>query len=181
MLRRKVLARRRRPRWCWPTATGSRRRGVIDARGPGDLSLLDLGWQKFVGRELTLAEPHGDRAPDGDGRDRRADRRLSLRLLPALRGDADVRRGHLLQRHARPRRRPRWRARIDAYAAAARLAGRRRACARKPGCCRSRWAAISRPIGDRAATGVAKAGMRAGLFHPTTGYSLPDAVRTRRR
>jgi lycopene beta-cyclase len=25
---------------------------------------------------------------------------------------------------------------------------------------------------------VAKAGMRAGLFHPTTGYSLPDAVRT---
>jgi lycopene beta-cyclase len=25
--------------------------------------------------------------------------------------------------------------------------------------------------------GVAKAGMRAGLFHPTTGYSLPDAVR----
>jgi lycopene beta-cyclase len=24
----------------------------------------------------------------------------------------------------------------------------------------------------------AKAGMRAGLFHPTTGYSLPDAVRT---
>ena len=25
---------------------------------------------------------------------------------------------------------------------------------------------------------TAKAGMRAGLFHPTTGYSLPDAVRT---
>jgi lycopene beta-cyclase len=25
---------------------------------------------------------------------------------------------------------------------------------------------------------VAKVGMRAGLFHPTTGYSLPDAVRT---
>jgi lycopene beta-cyclase len=25
---------------------------------------------------------------------------------------------------------------------------------------------------------VAKAGMRAGMFHPTTGYSLPDAVRT---
>ena len=26
-------------------------------------------------------------------------------------------------------------------------------------------------------TTLAKAGMRAGLFHPTTGYSLPDAVR----
>jgi lycopene beta-cyclase len=27
---------------------------------------------------------------------------------------------------------------------------------------------------------VPKAGVRAGLFHPTTGYSLPDAVRTAR-
>ena len=26
-------------------------------------------------------------------------------------------------------------------------------------------------------TDLAKAGMRAGLFHPTTGYSFPDAVR----
>ncbi|HWJ53013.1 MAG TPA: lycopene cyclase family protein, partial [Propionibacteriaceae bacterium] len=26
-------------------------------------------------------------------------------------------------------------------------------------------------------SGLAKAGMRAGLFHPMTGYSLPDAVR----
>lgn len=26
-------------------------------------------------------------------------------------------------------------------------------------------------------TELAKAGMRAGLFHPTTGYSLPDAIR----
>ena len=50
--------------------------------------------------------------------------------------------------------------------------------ARKRACCRSRWAAISRHIGDRAARKIAKAGMRAGLFHPTTGYSLPDAVRT---
>jgi lycopene beta-cyclase len=30
----------------------------------------------------------------------------------------------------------------------------------------------------RSTGAVAKAGMRAGLFHPTTGYSLPDAVRT---
>ena len=28
--------------------------------------------------------------------------------------------------------------------------------------------------------GVAKAGVRAGLFHPTTGYSFPDAVRAAR-
>ena len=34
-------------------------KGVIDARGPGDLSLLDLGWQKFIGMEFALDEPHG--------------------------------------------------------------------------------------------------------------------------
>ncbi|MDE8530022.1 lycopene cyclase family protein, partial [Klebsiella pneumoniae] len=33
-------------------------KGVIDARGSGDLSLLDLGWQKFVGLEFALEEPH---------------------------------------------------------------------------------------------------------------------------
>jgi lycopene beta-cyclase len=27
-------------------------------------------------------------------------------------------------------------------------------------------------------SGIAKVGMRAGMFHPTTGYSLPDAIRT---
>ena len=59
------------------------------------------------------------------------------------------------------------RARIDAYAAAqgwrvdaVAARGNRRAAGR-------RSAAISRPIGARPATGVAKAGMRAGLFHPT--------------
>ena len=34
-------------------------KGVIDCRGPGDLSVLDLGWQKFLGQELLLHHPHG--------------------------------------------------------------------------------------------------------------------------
>ncbi|MGN6376554.1 MAG: lycopene beta-cyclase CrtY, partial [Sphingomonas sp.] len=37
--------------------------GVIDTRGTGDLSLLDLGWQKFLGRELALAAPHDQPLP----------------------------------------------------------------------------------------------------------------------
>ena len=32
--------------------------GVIDCRGPADLSLLELGWQKFYGRDLVLADAH---------------------------------------------------------------------------------------------------------------------------
>ncbi len=80
MTRRKVLG-------ASPTAVvladGDRiqARGVIDARGPGDLGLLELGWQKFLGREFRLARRSRRAASDGDGRDRRADRRLSLRLL----------------------------------------------------------------------------------------------------
>ena len=37
--------------------------GVIDARGPGDLSLLDLAWQKFLGRELALSVQHESPRP----------------------------------------------------------------------------------------------------------------------
>src|SRR5690606_27637496 len=33
--------------------------GVIDARGPANASALDLGWQKFVGREYRFERPHG--------------------------------------------------------------------------------------------------------------------------
>ena len=33
-------------------------RGVIDCRGTGDLAALELGWQKFLGRELLLSAPH---------------------------------------------------------------------------------------------------------------------------
>src|SRR3546814_9267200 len=32
---------------------------VLDARGAGDLSLLDLGWQKFFGQELLIEGGHG--------------------------------------------------------------------------------------------------------------------------
>ncbi|MBO9671539.1 MAG: lycopene beta-cyclase CrtY, partial [Sphingobium sp.] len=33
--------------------------GVIDCRGPGDMTALDLGWQKFVGMSLKTDAPHG--------------------------------------------------------------------------------------------------------------------------
>lgn len=34
-------------------------RAVLDARGPADMSHFAGGWQKFVGRQFTLAAPHG--------------------------------------------------------------------------------------------------------------------------
>ncbi len=37
--------------------------GVIDARGPGDMSALDLGWQKFVGMSWIPTPPHALTCP----------------------------------------------------------------------------------------------------------------------
>lgn len=175
MLERRVLA-------VSPTAVvlsdGDRveARGVVDARGPGDLSTMTLGWQKFVGLELALSEPHGRTRPvvmdasvpqlDGyrfvyclpTGPNRMFVEDTYYSDTPDLDEDLIA-------------------ARVHDYAAA------------------QGWH-VSQPVrqesgvlpvvidGDFDAywrsTGpsVAKAGMRAGLFHPTTGYSFPDAVRT---
>jgi lycopene beta-cyclase len=46
-------------------ADGSRveAKGVIDCRGIADAGTLELGWQKFYGRELMLREPHALERP----------------------------------------------------------------------------------------------------------------------
>jgi lycopene beta-cyclase len=38
-------------------------RAVLDARGPADMAHFGGGWQKFVGRQFTLATPHGLERP----------------------------------------------------------------------------------------------------------------------
>lgn len=149
--------------------------GVIDARGAGDLSKLDLGWQKFVGRELRLAAPHGLTRPIVmDATVAQIDGYRFVYVLPfgpdrLFVEDTYYSADPTLDRAALSTR-------IDDYAAA------------------NGWQVIEAgreetgvlPVamgGDFAAywdsTGgdVAKLGVRAGLFHPTTGYSLPDAIR----
>ena len=150
--------------------------GVIDARGPGDLSLLDLAWQKFLGRELKLGAMH--KAPRPMVMDASVEQLDGYRFVYCL--------------PFKPRRMfvedtyysdtpdldlPLLRTRIDAY-----VAGRKwqvKAVEREesgvlPVAMGGDFEAYWRSGGAR----VAKAGMRAGMFHPTTGYSLPDAVRT---
>ena len=150
----------------------------IDGRGPRPSPHLALGFQKFLGQELRLARAARARRADPDGRHGGAARRLPLRLRAALRGRHAAGRGHLLRRRRRARRRraarPHRRLRRRA-----RLAGRRRCCARSRACCRSCWPATWRRSGTPPAACRARA-WRAGLFHPTTGYSLPDAVRAGR-
>ncbi len=151
--------------------------GVIDARGPADLSLLELGWQKFLGRELQLGVPHGVTRPVVmDASVAQLDGYRFVYCLPfspttmfvedtyySDTPDLDV-----------PVLRERVRAYADAHGWHGSAEGAHEETGVLPVAIGGDFDAYWRSGG----AGVAKAGMRAGLFHPTTGYSLPDAVRT---
>lgn len=150
--------------------------GVIDARGTGDLSLLDLGWQKFVGRELRLDEPH--QAPIPRVMDATVEQIDGYRFVYCLPFAAD----RMFVEDTYYSDTPdldheTLRTRIDAYAE-----GRGwkvgQAAGEESGVLPVAMGGDFEGYWQSGGAKVAKAGMRAGLFHPTTGYSLPDAVRT---
>jgi len=147
---------------------------VIDGRGPAPSRHLTLGYQKFLGQEIELAAPHGltrpiimdATIPQEDGY--RFVYTLPLGPCRLLVEDTYYADGPTLEPG-------RLRTAIGAYLA------------------RQGWTAEALvreeagvlPIalgGDIDAfwaerTGVPASGLAAALFHPTTGYSLPDAVR----
>jgi len=148
--------------------------GVIDARGPANASALDLGWQKFVGREYRFERPHGlDRPIVMDATVDQTEGYRFVYCLPfsdtrmlvedtyySLSPELDV---------------PTLQDRIAAYVAAQ---GWRPAEVE-----REETGVLPVAMGGNVAAlwsqqpGIAKLGLRGGFFHPTTGYSLPDAVR----
>jgi len=150
-------------------------RAVIDARGPGEFGALRVGWQKFVGREYRLSAPHGLLRPIVmDACVDQADGYRFVYCLPfdehrLLIEDTYYSLDPTLDKAALG-------ARIEAYAAA------------------QGWTPAEIEAEESGvlpvATGgdfdgfwpaddpVARLGLRGGFFHPTTGYSLPDAVRT---
>ncbi|WP_156680215.1 lycopene beta-cyclase CrtY [Sphingomonas profundi] len=150
-------------------------RAVIDARGPADLSLLDLGWQKFVGQVVRLAGPHGlDRPVVMDATVAQIDGYRFVYVLP-LDGERllieDTYYSDTLT--------------LDQTTLAARIAdyaGLRGWTVAEVE--RTESGVLPVALGGdfegywRSGGKTAKAGVRAGLFHPTTGYSLPDAIRT---
>ena len=174
--RRRDRRRSRRTPSRWPAASASTAAAVIDARGPGRSRrarprLAEVRRPRAAPRRAARPRP-----ADRHGRHRRPARRLSLRLLPALR-----RRTDLLVEDTYYSTRPT----LDRAGArradrrlcrGAGLAHRPQSSARRRACCRWRWAATSTPSG-RPRDRSARLGLRGGFFHPTTGYSLPDAVR----
>jgi lycopene beta-cyclase len=149
--------------------------GVIDARGPADLNLLDLGWQKFLGQELVLSAPHGEDLPMV--MDATVPQIDGYRFVYALPFEIE----HMFVEDTYYSNTPdvdapAYRQRIADYAAAHgwhvdHVA--REEIGVLPVCMGGDFDAYWNSGGQL----VAKAGVRAALFHPTTGYSLPDAVR----
>lgn len=150
--------------------------GVIDARGPGDLGLLELGWQKFLGREIHLAEPHDDPQPMVmDATVEQIDGFRFVYCLPFAATRMFIEDTYYSESPGIDR--AALAGRIDAYVA--RRGWQAEHVAREeagvlPVAMGGDFDEYWRSGGNK----VAKAGMRAGLFHPTTGYSLPDAIRT---
>ncbi|CAN5159281.1 hypothetical protein BH10PSE1_BH10PSE1_03080 [soil metagenome] len=147
--------------------------GVIDARGPSGTPHLDLGWQVFLGRTLKLAEPHGLTRPT---------------IMDATVGQGEAYRFvYLLPFDARTVMIE------DTYYADAPTLDRATLALRIDAYARSRGWVVEAVMGEEEGVlpivlggdidafwaegpAVARVGLAAALFHPTTGYSLPDAV-----
>ena len=151
-----------------------RARLVIDARGPADLSCLDLGWQKFLGQQLRIEGGHGLTRPII--MDATVAQLGGYRFVYCLPFDAEtvfVEDTYYTDGPDLPLET--LRKRIADYAAGRDWpieAVEREETGVLPVAMGGDFNAYWASAGE-----VAKAGMRAGLFHPTTGYSLPDAVR----
>jgi lycopene beta-cyclase len=150
-------------------------RAVIDARGPADLSTLDLGWQKFVGQIVRTAGPHGlERPVVMDATVPQIDGYRFVYVLPL--GADRLLIEDTYYSDTPDLDRPTLTQRIADYAAARgwAVAGiEREESGVLPVALGGDFEAYWRSGGE-----AAKAGVRAALFHPTTGYSLPDAIRT---
>lgn len=150
-------------------------KGVIDARGPAKLGLLSLGWQKFLGQELRLAAPHGLSGPIiMDATVDQIDGYRFVYVLPFAEDRLfieDTYYSHI--------------AHVDQGRLALRIAEYADAQGWEPlEVLREEVGSLPIMLGgdfeaywESGGHAVAKAGMRAALFHPMTGYSLPDAVR----
>jgi lycopene beta-cyclase len=149
--------------------------GVIDARGARELPGLDLGWQKFVGREYEFDAPHGLERPII--MDAVVDQSEGYRFVYCLPFSptqmlvedtyyslsADLNAAELGKRISSYVEDRGWRDGRILNEESGILP------VTMGGSIEGLWSGEPR---------VPRIGLRGGFFHPTTGYSLPDAVRT---
>ncbi len=149
--------------------------GVIDARGTGALPGIELAWQKFVGRTYECEAPHKlDRPIIMDAmveQDRGYRFLYTLPFSPMTLMVEDTYYSTSPTLDV-----PLLRSRIEGYMrrkawAPARL------LAEEKGVLPVALGGELSQLWPTSEPALAKLGLRGGFFHPTTGYSLPDAVR----
>lgn len=147
---------------------------IIDARGQTPESALTIGFQKFLGQELKFDKPHGLSAPIiMDATVSQSDGYRFIYVLPfsddtALVEDTYYSDGAHLKRDV-------VRAEIADYCKAAGW-NIESVIREEDGVLPIALAGDIEAHLDAFTDGVSQAGLRAGLFHPLTGYSLPDAA-----
>ena len=150
-------------------------RAVIDGRGDPGGDHLDIAFQKFLGLFVRLAEPHGLSGPIlMDATVEQTDGYRFVYTLPF--SDIDFLIEDTYYADGPVFDRARLRTGIETYAAEqgwtiTAITGEEAGALPivLGGDIDAFWA-----VGPR---GVARSGMRGAFFHPTTGYSLPEAVR----
>jgi lycopene beta-cyclase len=147
---------------------------VIDGRGAEGSENWQAGYQKFVGLEVDTVAPHGLASPIlMDATVEQFDGYRFVYTLPFSANRLLIEDTYYSNRPELDE--PQLEARIQAYAAAkgwtiGKVVRRERGVLPIP--YRGAFEDLWRLAGDEAP----RAGLRALLFHPTTGYSLPDAV-----
>ena len=148
---------------------------VIDARGPGPMPGLDLAWQKFVGLTCRFGEDHGVGRPViMDACVEQDEGYRFVYVLPfsateMLVEDTYYSTSPILDV-------PLVRCRVESHL-------RRRGLdpaeilAQEAGVLPILLGGRLEDLWSPSDPPVARLGLRGGFFHPTTGYSLPDAVR----
>lgn len=148
--------------------------GIIDARGPRAMPGLDLGWQKFVGRTYRFEAPHGcERPVIMDASVEQLDGYRFIYLLPFSSHELMIEDTYYSNSPA-----------VDRVALGERLdtvaagigAGEAEVRSEESGVLPVLLGGDVEALWD-SGPDVARLGLAGGFFHPTTGYSLPDAVR----
>ena len=147
---------------------------VVDARGAGQMAGLDLGWQKFVGRFYRYASGHNCRRPMI--MDATVDQRDGFRfiyLLPFNDNELLVEDTYYSLSPSLDQRA--IEGEVDIYAA--RLSGQTpELIEQESGVLPVLLGGSTGALWPKDGPSIARLGVRGGFFHPTTGYSLPDAV-----
>ncbi|WP_260926866.1 lycopene beta-cyclase CrtY [Novosphingobium sp. 9] len=152
-----------------------RAHAVIDARGAGALPHMAGGWQKFMGQTLHLSHPHGLTRPVVmDARVEQLDGYRFVYCLPF--GERDVFVEDTYYSDSPDLDPPALRDRIARYAQrqgwpVARIGYEETGVL--PVIAKGDFPAFWHALDEH---GTARAGVRAGLAHPLTSYSFPQAV-----